>query len=227
MASTTHSPDPAGRPYGGIGPAARQAQRQQSFLDAGLAVFGTSGYRTATVRQLCREAGLTDRYFYESFASTEDLLLAVYQRAFNALEDAVMGAILQAGSGDPDGLMAGLRAGLEATYAMAADPRVARVCWLEVLGVSPRVDQVYQGNFERYGKLITAIALQLAPHWKPSATEARVLGVGLAGAVSLNVTQWLLGGYGDSQSDMVNATLPLFTAVMRQLAIPPESSSPR
>ena len=74
-----------GRTYAGESLSERTARRRQQFLDAGLQVFGTTGYRTATVRQLCKQAGLTDRYFYESFASTEDLLVAVYEREFDEL----------------------------------------------------------------------------------------------------------------------------------------------
>ena len=218
--TTLTAPEPAGRPYGGLTPAERLAQRRQSFLDAGLAIFGTTGYRTATVRALCRAAGLTDRYFYESFAGIEDLLLAVYQRAFEQLETAVTGALGSAPM-TPEGILQALRAGLDATYTMAADPRVARVCWLEVLGVSPQVDRAYQGNFERYGRLIAATARRFAPHWQPTDTELRVMGIGLAGAVSLNVTLWLLGGYADSKDNMVEATLPLFTALLQQLASRP------
>lgn len=41
-----------------------------------------------TVRQLCREAKGSDRYFYEQFDSTEDLLLAVYDECTRGLEEA-------------------------------------------------------------------------------------------------------------------------------------------
>ena len=68
-----------GRRYRGVSEAARQAERRQRFIEAGLTVFGSRGYHSSTVRSICSEAGLTERYFYESFANSEDLLCVVYE----------------------------------------------------------------------------------------------------------------------------------------------------
>ena len=89
MTKTGTSDDNKGRVYGGENQEERRARRRQQFLDAGLQVFGTLGYRAATVRSLCKQAGLTDRYFYESFDTTEDLLVGVYRQQCEALERAV------------------------------------------------------------------------------------------------------------------------------------------
>lgn len=54
---------------------------------------GEEGAAAVTVRSVCRAARLTDRYFYESFAGRDDLLLAAFERvadeARSALEEAV------------------------------------------------------------------------------------------------------------------------------------------
>src|SRR4029077_5184552 len=55
------------RAYGGVSAEDRIAARRAKLLDAGLELFGTRGYATTGVKDVCREAGLTDRYFYESF----------------------------------------------------------------------------------------------------------------------------------------------------------------
>ena len=39
--------------------------------------MGTEGAAAATMRATCREAALTERYFYESFANRDELLVAV------------------------------------------------------------------------------------------------------------------------------------------------------
>ena len=164
----------SGRAYAGESLSERVARRRSQFLDAGLEVFGTTGYRTATVRQLCRQAELTDRYFYESFASLEDLLVAVYERQFDQLQQVVLQALAEdAVLSDP---MSAVEAGLQALFDMASDPRVARVCWLEVLGVSPRVDAVYTRTFERFASLVVAFARQRFPNFDVSDDEARVQG---------------------------------------------------
>ena len=46
-------------------------------MEAGLEVFCAAGFQQAKVRDVCREAGLTQRYFYESFTTKEALLAAI------------------------------------------------------------------------------------------------------------------------------------------------------
>jgi len=204
--------DTPGRRYAGENPAERTARRRQQFMDAGLAIFGTTGYRSATVRMLCKRAELTDRYFYESFDSTEDLLIAVYQQQFDALQEAVM---LQLMNAAPDSdVMTTVRAGLDTLFEMASQPCVARVCWLEVLGVSPRVDAAYCRTFDGFADLVVGFTRQRFPHWRIGDEEARLLGLALIGAVSQTVTHWLLGQYKEDKQSLLRATARVFEGVM-------------
>ncbi len=205
-----------GRTYAGESLSERTARRRQQFLDAGLEVFGTTGYRTATVRQLCKQAGLTDRYFYESFASTEDLLVAVYEREFDHLQQVVMAALV--GDAAQDDPTAPIEVALNALFEMASEPRVARVCWLEVLGVSARVDGVYTRTIERFAALVVAFARQRFAAVDVPEAEARMLGIALIGAVSQPVTHWLLGGYREDRATMVAATSRVFRGVILALS---------
>ena len=50
-----------GRAYGGLAPEDRAAARRARFIEAGIELFGTQGFRAATVRGVCAAAGLTDR----------------------------------------------------------------------------------------------------------------------------------------------------------------------
>jgi AcrR family transcriptional regulator len=70
---------PSTRPYRGLAAADRQAQRRASLLTAGLAILGcNSAIEVVTVRGVCRRAGLTARYFYESFADKDEFVGAVF-----------------------------------------------------------------------------------------------------------------------------------------------------
>jgi AcrR family transcriptional regulator len=205
-----------GRVYAGENPSERTARRRQQFLDAGLHIFGTTGYRSATVRVLCKQAELTDRYFYESFASTEELLIAVYEQQFDQLQRAVLDQLQKTA---PDGdVMGTVRAGLTALFEMAAQPCVARVCWLEVLGVSPRVDATYTRTVDGFASLVVGFARQRFPHWQIDDEEARMLGLALIGAVSQTVTHWVLGQYRESQQTLLSATARVFEGVMWSIA---------
>ena len=211
----TPSSPSAGRAYAGESLPERVARRRQQFLDAGLQVFGTTGYRTATVRQLCRQAELTDRYFYESFDNTEDLLVAVYEREFDHLQQAVLAALAdEAAQREP---MLAVERALNAVFEMASEPRVARVCWLEVLGVSARVDRVYTRNIERFAALVVAFARQRFSTEDVDDAESRMLGIAMIGAVSQPVTHWLLGGYREDRATLVAATSRVFRGVINGL----------
>ena len=52
----------------------RRAERRERIIRAAIKVYGQHGYHRASVKAICLEAGLTERYFYESFVNNEDLL---------------------------------------------------------------------------------------------------------------------------------------------------------
>src|SRR5699024_1878814 len=64
--------------------------RRERIIAAGLELFGTDGYRAATVGAVCETAGLNKRYFNDSFATLEDPLCEVYQRVVADLRTAVL-----------------------------------------------------------------------------------------------------------------------------------------
>ena len=67
------------RPYRGVEAADRLADRRARLLQAGLDILGSdSDLSELTVRGICRQAGVTARYFYESFTDKDDLVASVY-----------------------------------------------------------------------------------------------------------------------------------------------------
>ncbi|AQT81692.1 TetR family transcriptional regulator [Mycolicibacterium litorale] len=70
----------------------RQALRRDQLIAAGVTLLGAAGGPALTVRAVCRETGLTERYFYESFPDRDDFVRAVYddvcRRAMAALTSA-------------------------------------------------------------------------------------------------------------------------------------------
>ncbi|MCB9487693.1 MAG: TetR/AcrR family transcriptional regulator [Deltaproteobacteria bacterium] len=202
----------SGRVYGGMSVDERVAKRRRQFLDAGLRVFGTEGYRSATVRKVCAEAGLTDRYFYESFANMEALLMAVYKTAMYDLRERIFAALADLPT--PLDARQAVVAGLDAFYRWAEDPQVTRVCWLEVLGVGPDVDAMYMGNIRRFAATLIDIAHELHPNAKLDSAEEELIGIALIGSVTHTTMHWLLSGYAASREKMVNATARIFSAAL-------------
>lgn len=201
--------------YGGETAADRLARQRRQFMDAGLALFGTAGYRATTVRMLCKEAGLIDRYFYKNFVDTEDLLAAVYAEAIDGIQMAVVQAVMpQMTGGDAERIVA---AGLGAFFSAYENPRIARVCWLEVLGVSPRIDALYIQRIQRFADLLIDLSKALVPEMKLPPDELSFTGIALVGAVSQSAMQWLLSDYRAERRHLVAANTRLLLGAMEML----------
>lgn len=56
----------------------RQTLRRDELVAAGVGLLGGAAGSSVTVRAVCRAAGLTERYFYESFADRDEFVRAVY-----------------------------------------------------------------------------------------------------------------------------------------------------
>lgn len=192
-----------GRTYGGESSEERSLRRRQRFIEAGHELFGTIGYRKTTMRTLCKTAELTDRYFYESFSSMEDLLVAVYGKLIGEMQAQVLLAVQ--GVAQRDDAAALIDAGLDAFFRAVEDPRSARVVWLEVLGVSPRVDALYNETLRGFALIFLGLAQSVYPQWRPDEARDRIIAIGIIGAVSQVTMDWLLSDYKAPRAAMVEA----------------------
>ena len=198
----------SGRTYAGESASDRAGRRRRQLLDAGLELFGTAGYRATTVRLLCREARVSDRYFYEQFDSTEDLLVAVYDECTARLEAAALAA-LGDGAGDVGDLA---RRGLDAFLALVEDdPRLARVVWFEVLGVSTRVESTYLSRMQRFGHLMLGVLADRDDTADLPDAARGLMASAAVGAVSNAVVTWSITGF-TTERAVVTESLAQFLA---------------
>lgn len=201
------------RNYGGETPELRAARRRSQFIEAGKVLFGTVGYRKTTVRALCKQAELTDRYFYESFATTEDLLVAVYEQIIHGILADMLETIQKAGpSTDAEELIPIV---LDAFFRQVEDPLASRVVWLEVLGISPRIDALYNGTLRRFADFLLNLIKNSRPEWKISEDVANVLTMGMIGAVSESAKDWLMTGYQTPRQVLVEGTSIIFQGLAK------------
>jgi AcrR family transcriptional regulator len=192
----------AGRAYAGESHADRANRRTEQLLDAGFELFGTIGYRATTVRALCREAKVTDRYFYKSFANSEELIATVYQRCIDRLQSAILDAVRSTPSTDMDDV---ITAGLDAFFTAVEDSRLARIIWLEILGASPHLDQLYNTTLSTFLDVI-APADVIGYQQNLDAEHAEIVAIALVGAINTTGMAWYLRGYDTPRAVLVAAS---------------------
>jgi AcrR family transcriptional regulator len=84
------------RRYSGQSFEDRQAERRDKLIHAAVQVAGRVGLDGASVAAICAEAGLTARYFYESFPTRE----AIFVEAYRAVQNELLTRITAAPGGD-------------------------------------------------------------------------------------------------------------------------------
>jgi AcrR family transcriptional regulator len=210
MADTADAPSPARRSYAGATDVQRRAARRERLLDAGLAIIGTQGYAAATLRAVCAAAGLTERYFYESFANREALLAAVHARLVDEISEGLRAAFAAGG----DAARAPARAALTAFFGMLReDPRKSRVLLFEMLGVSPALDAQHQRAGQDVVRLVIEAFRPVAGGRLPEGASESMVYTGLVGAVYHVAIRWHLGRFEMPLPRVVESCLVLFGAL--------------
>ncbi len=190
--------------YGGLTREERTNQRRQQFIDAGIELFGTRGFNAVTVRNLCAQTGLTVRYYYESFSSNEDILIAAFDQCFRRIQHHIVTVSNQAdANADPRLVIPEI---LDAVMMELEDKRVARILMLEVLGVSDAVDQFCNERMESLGRLILRLGHNLYPAWEIEDEQGVLLGVSVLGAIRQATIHWMVNDYKIDRKQIVQAT---------------------
>ncbi|MFK3737557.1 TetR/AcrR family transcriptional regulator [Massilia sp. TN1-12] len=194
------------RTYRGVPQDERRAQRRSQLIAAGVAVYGERGYRHATVKAVCEAAGLTERYFYESFANSEELLIA----CFHHVTDSVMAQIMEAADLAGDDRIVRARAMLH-TYlaALQREPQSARVFLVEIRGVSRAVDKAFDDALRQ---IADAVAGQVAP---PDMPTDPLLRAGIVGGVIHIALRWIGDGYEPDIERVTDSALRMVGIVLQ------------
>jgi AcrR family transcriptional regulator len=189
-----------GRTYLGRSEAQRREERRARVLAAAFVVYAREGLAGATVRLICAEAGLTPRYFYESFADPIALLLAAFEEAIAHLE-LILRTALNSAPEDPE---ARLKAVLTAYYArLRDDAAVARVFLADMHGRNEMVDARFRKALQGFGRSFREIVPDMAK--APALYDD-----GLAGGLNQIALAWAHSGHSEPLTEVVEAALRLF-----------------
>ena len=196
------------RVYGGVSAEDRRAKRREQLLDAGLELLGTEGWPGTTMTAVCAKAGLTERYFYESFADREALLIAVFDRI--AAEAA--GAVLAAVEASPREARARTHAAIGAFVGlMTDDPRKGRVAFAEAMGSAALMAR----RFEAIRTFATLLGDQAREFYGLPAGGNDMLDLTsflLVGGLAEALVAWLGGELETSREQLIEDCTDLFVA---------------
>jgi AcrR family transcriptional regulator len=206
-----------GRVWGGMTPTEREQRRREQFLAAGLQLFGDRGWTGTTVLDVCRTARLSQRYFYEQFASREALFLAVVDREQAAVE-AVVRAAAVAPDRSPQERAAGVLRALAEHF--AADPRTVRVTLVESLA-TPAFRARRAALLETFSALAARLMAGLAPD--PARVDERSLQLSamvVSGGIAEALIASATGRASASAAELVEHLTALYTAAAAMASAP-------
>jgi AcrR family transcriptional regulator len=187
-------------PFKGISADDRRVGRRERLVRAAFEIAGTEGAGALGVGRVCQAAGLTKRYFYESFATLADLESAVVDHAI-----AVMTARVEPFR--PDGPGAPPRGWLQAFVgALVDDECLARVLLAETHGgaLSPFRHQI----------IAVAVAGMAPPGSDPQADlRARLAAYAQLGTLTELCLAWHRGTLVVERATLVDALSDLFVRI--------------
>lgn len=85
--------DDSPRLWGGTTLEERRRERRTQLIEAGIRLIAGGGGQAVSVRAVCREAGLTSRYFYEQFEDRDQFTVAVFRSVAEELQAAITEAV--------------------------------------------------------------------------------------------------------------------------------------
>ncbi len=202
--------------YAGKAASTRQAERRKKLLAAGIRLIGRDGYAATSIDAVCREAGLTKRYFYESFASSEELLVESYR----AVTRQFLASIMQATTpylGDSRKLV---RAGLQQTFSFVKkNPDKARLIMVEAMSVRSQLGRLYGSSYNEFVNLLVGFTKPFLPGKDPDDVILAVMARGAVGAIIHLCQGWIATDFKQPIEELVTGTERIFGGLGRDLGI--------
>ncbi|WP_433663408.1 TetR/AcrR family transcriptional regulator [Nocardia sp. CA-128927] len=189
--------------------AARSAERRDQLVRAGFELLGAEGAAATTMRAVCRTAGLSLRYFYESFPDREALLVEVYDQVAHGLLEAVTTRLAAAPADETARIHAAFDA---AALYFEDDPRRGRIMFRETLAD----DTLRSHGSAALPNFVLLVAAQLSPERAADLTPDHLTMPisALSGALVSLFLDWLSGRIPASRPEIVTYATSLTTAIL-------------
>lgn len=197
------------RPYRGVDATDRLAQRRRQLLEAGLELLGGSDDPPElTVRAICGRAGVSARYFYESFPDKDHLVAAVFDGVIADIAATTQAAVAAAPRDEQN------RSGItNLVRIIGSDRRIGRLLFNPALSnaVLARKRAELGGVFALLSGQHVTSAFQL-----PENARTKSLARFVVGGVGQTINAWVSGDIRLDQPQLVEQ----LTRILDQLAEP-------
>ncbi len=188
------------RPYRGVSAVERRATRRAALLEAALDLLGGPEPRPVTMTAVCERAGLTERYFYESFTDRDALLVELLDQISSEIADRA-NAALDGAEGPPGHRV---RVAMTAVVDLFAhDPRKGRVALVESVGL-PILRARRQELLAAFEALFVVRSVELYGEDALPEQEARLTSVLFVGGLVELIASWLSGAVETDPEQLVD-----------------------
>ncbi|TCM68718.1 TetR family transcriptional regulator [Acinetobacter calcoaceticus] len=209
------------RQFKGLSLAERKQVRREKLIEAGIQAYGTHGFFSVTVKDICVEAKLTERYFYESFKKSEQLFQCIFLKLIETLQSTLMQAIIEVAP-NPKQM---IHSGLSALFKLLKDnPRMARIIYIDAMLVQELHQQAtIKETMGRFDRMIDVFVQSAMPHLSPTEAEISLMATGLNGYVTQIAVRWVMDDFKQSLDEIVAACEVVFVALLEKFV--PQSAT--
>lgn len=196
--SPDHDPSPTapdrgrgrGRLYAGQTAADREQGRRSRLRAAIHDIVGSHGYAVLTVERACAEANVSTRAFYQLYENKEAAFADCYAALLQRSGERVV-ASLAATRGQPMGerIPAAMLAFLQPMF---ADRRSARIAFVEVVGLSPRIEATRLRTRELLIDLILREGAAAVARGAVADRDFRFAALAIIGATTAVAHDWMV-----------------------------------
>jgi AcrR family transcriptional regulator len=168
----------------------RDAARRARLLTVIHDVVGNQGYSALTVERVCAQANVSTRHFYQLYDGKEAAFADLYDELLTRSGERVIASLVETeGQHLAERIPTALLAFLAPTF---DDLRTARILFVEVVGLSARVESTRLRNREKLIELIEAESRAAILRGEVVDRDWRFAALALIGAATATALDWML-----------------------------------
>ncbi|WP_340676296.1 TetR/AcrR family transcriptional regulator [Paraperlucidibaca sp.] len=185
-------------------------------MAAGIKLIGRDGFAAISIEAVCNEAGLTKRYFYESFSSTDELLIEAYREVVSEL----MTSIQKATMPHLNNAKTLVHTGLAQTFKFVADnPDKARLMMIEAMSVRSHLGRVYGQGYGQFVQLLVAFTKPFLPGDGPGDIILSVMAKASVGSLIHLCQGWIATDFKQPIGELIEGMERIFSGMAKELGI--------